>query len=128
MRTILHILAESANRWQRIRDQAVVKDANNITYFGGKREQVAKNTRVKARVKAEALREFIAAKDKVIVMGHKIGDVDSFGAAIGIYRAATIMEKKVHIVINDITSSVRPLYERTVFIVRLQLWRRKYIS
>ena len=93
-------------------DQAVVKDANNITYFGGKREQVAKNTRVKARVKAEALREFIAAKDKVIVMGHKIGDVDSFGAAIGIYRAATIMEKKVHIVINDITSSVRPLYER----------------
>ena len=34
-------------------DQAVIKDCNGITYFGGKKEQTAKNTRVKARVKAE---------------------------------------------------------------------------
>ena len=53
-------------------DQAVIKDCNGITYFGGKKEQTAKNTRVKARVKAEALREFIVTRDKVIVMGHKI--------------------------------------------------------
>lgn len=92
-------------------DQAVVKDCHGIMYYGGKREQTSKNTRVKARVKAEALREFIIAKDQVIVMGHKIGDVDSFGAAIGIYRAATALEKPAHIVLNDITSSVRPLYE-----------------
>ncbi|MEF9839657.1 MAG: DHH family phosphoesterase, partial [Lachnospiraceae bacterium] len=92
-------------------DQAVVKDCQRITYFGGKREQTSKNTRVKARVKAEALREFITAKDKVIVMGHKIADVDSFGAAIGIYRAAKALEKTAHIVINEITTSVRPLYE-----------------
>ena len=92
-------------------DQAVVKSPEGIEYFGGKREQTSKNTRVKARVKAEALREFIAAKDRVIIMGHKIGDVDSFGAGIGIYRAVTEMEKEAHIVINDITSSVRPLYE-----------------
>ncbi|MGO5053127.1 DHH family phosphoesterase [Lachnospiraceae bacterium LCP25S3_G4] len=92
-------------------DQAVVKESDGITYFGGKREQTSKNTRVKARVKAEALREFIATKDKVIVMGHKIADVDSFGAAVGIYRAANALEKTAHIVINDITSSVRPLYD-----------------
>lgn len=92
-------------------DQAVIKDCKDITYFGGKREQTSKNTRVKARVKAEALREFITAKDKVIVMGHKIADVDSFGAAIGIYRAANALEKTAHIIINDITSSVRPLYD-----------------
>lgn len=92
-------------------DQAVVKRGSNITYFGGKREQTAKNTRVKARVKAEALREFIMAKDQIIVMGHKLTDVDSFGAAIGVYRAAKIMGKKVYIVLNDITSSVRPFYE-----------------
>lgn len=92
-------------------DQAVIKDCQGITYYGGKREQTSKNTRVKARVKAEALREFITAKDHVIVMGHKIGDVDSFGAAIGIYRAAAALEKKAHIVINDITTSVRPLYD-----------------
>ena len=92
-------------------DQAVVKSKDGITYYGGKREQTSKNTRVKARVKAEALREFMMAKDRVIVMGHKMPDVDSFGAAIGIYRAAASMEKKVNIVLNDISVTLRPLYE-----------------
>mgnify|MGYP002926955861 FL=1 len=89
----------------------MIKDCNGITYFGGKKEQTAKNTRVKARVKAEALREFIVTKDKVIVMGHKIADPDSFGACMGIYRAAVSLEKKAHIVINEVTGSVRPLYD-----------------
>lgn len=92
-------------------DQAVIKDCRGITYFGGKKEQTAKNTRVKARVKAEALREFIVAKDQVIVMGHKISDPDSFGACMGIYRAAVALEKKAHIVINDVSTSIRPLYD-----------------
>ena len=93
-------------------DQAVVKNGKNISYYGGKREQTAKNTRVKARVKAEALREFIMTKEQVIVMGHRIADVDSFGAAVGIYRAARTMEKKVHIVLDEITTSVRILYDQ----------------
>ena len=92
-------------------DQAVIKDCKGITYFGGKKEQTAKNTRVKARVKAEALREFIVAKDQVIVMGHKISDPDSFGACMGIYRAAVALEKKAHIVINDVSTSIKPLYD-----------------
>ena len=92
-------------------DQAVIKDCKGITYFGGKKEQTAKNTRVKARVKAEALREFIVAKDQVIVMGHKILDPDSFGACMGIYRAAVALEKKAHIVINDVSTSIKPLYD-----------------
>lgn len=92
-------------------DQAVIKDCKGITYFGGKKEQTAKNTRVKARVKAEALREFIEAKDQVIVMGHKIADADSFGACMGIYRAVVSLEKKAHVVINEVTSSIRPLYD-----------------
>ena len=92
-------------------DQAVIKDCNGITYFGGKKEQTSKNTRVKARVKAEALREFIVTKDQVMVMGHKIADPDSFGACMGIYRAVVSLEKKAHIVINTVTESVRPLYD-----------------
>lgn len=92
-------------------DQAVIKDCNGITYFGGKKEQTSKNTRVKARVKAEALREFIVTKDQVIVMGHKIADPDSFGACMGIYRAAVSLEKKAHIVINEVSGSIRPLYD-----------------
>ena len=89
----------------------MIKDCKGITYFGGKKEQTAKNTRVKARVKAEALREFIVAKDQVIVMGHKILDPDSFGACMGIYRAAVALEKKAHIVINDVSTSIKPLYD-----------------
>lgn len=90
-------------------DQAVVKDREKISYYGGKSITVEKNTRVKARVKAHAFREFVEAKDKVVIMGHKLGDVDSFGAAIGVYRIAKYFNKKAHIIINDITSSLRPI-------------------
>ena len=92
-------------------DQAVLKDCRGVTYFGGKRAQTSKNTRVKARVKAEALREFITVKDKIFVMGHKLTDVDAFGAAMGIYRAAAALEKRAYIVINEVSASLRPLYE-----------------
>lgn len=92
-------------------DQAVVKSPDMITYYGGKSQQVEKNTRVKARVKAHALKEIISGKDKVLIMGHRLADVDSFGAAIGIYRIAKTLDRKAHIVLNDITTSVQPLVE-----------------
>lgn len=92
-------------------NQAVTKEGDNITYFGGSSQQVDKNTRVKARVKAQALREFIQNNDKVVVMGHKIPDVDSFGAAIGIYRAAKDLNKKAYIVVNEVNTSLRPMFE-----------------
>ena len=90
-------------------DQVVIKNGNNITYFGGKAQQMEKTTRVKARVKAQALKEFMSTKDRVVVMGHKITDVDALGAAIGIYRAGKTLGKPVHIVVNDPTTSIRPL-------------------
>lgn len=90
-------------------DQAVVKMGEKIFYYGGKSQGVEKSTRVKARVKAHALREILETKEKVIVMGHKLPDVDSLGSAIGIYRLATAMNKKAHIVINDATISIRPV-------------------
>ena len=89
-------------------DQAVVKDMDKTLYFGGKSQQMEKNTRVKARVKAQALREIIENKDKVMIMGHKLGDIDSFGASIGIYRCAKALNKRAYVVINDITTSVKP--------------------
>ena len=49
-------------------NQAVTKEGDNITYFGGSSQQVDRNTRVKARVKAQALMEFIQNNDKVIVI------------------------------------------------------------
>lgn len=93
-------------------DQAVIKDREKISYYGGKSISVEKSTRVKARVKAHAFREFVEGKDKVVIMGHKIGDVDSFGSAIGVYRIAKSFNKKVHIVINEVTSSLRPMMNK----------------
>ncbi len=92
-------------------DQAVVKSKDQITYYGGKTQQVEKNTRVKARVKAQAFREIVEAKDKVVVMGHKLPDADAFGAAVGIYRAVKTLNKKVYIVVNEVSTSVRPMLE-----------------
>ena len=92
-------------------DQAVIKDCNGITYYGGKREMSYKNTRVKARVKAEALREYMMTSGNILVMGHTMTDVDSLGAAIGIYRAAEAIGKRAHIVLNKPTNSIRSVYE-----------------
>lgn len=95
-------------------DQAVVKNGERIQYYGGKSQQLEKTTRVKARVKAHALRELLETKDRLLIMGHKIGDTDSFGSAIGMYRIAVALNKKANIVINEVTSSVRPMMERFV--------------
>lgn len=95
-------------------DQAVVKNGEKIQYYGGKSQQLEKTTRVKARVKAHALRELLETKDRLLIMGHKIGDIDSFGSAIGVYRIAAALGKKAHIVINEVTSSVRPMMDRFI--------------
>lgn len=87
-------------------DQAVVKMSDKVTYYGGKTQQVEKNTRVRARVKAQALKEIIFARDIVFIMGHKMGDPDSFGAALGIYRICKTLERKAYIVLNEKTTSI----------------------
>ena len=92
-------------------DQVVVKTRDKISYFGGNNRQVNKTTRVKARVKALALREIMISRDKFFVMGHKIADIDSFGAAIGIYCAARQLGKKAQIVIDEVNTTLRPLKE-----------------
>ena len=51
-------------------------------------------------------------KDRLLIMGHRMADIDAFGAAVGIYRIAMSMNKKANIVLNDVTSSVRPMMER----------------
>ena len=92
-------------------DQAVIKTPDSITYYGGKSQQVEKNTRVKARVKAHALREIITGKDHVLVMGHRMPDADSFGAAVGIYRIALTLGRKAHIVLNDAIPAIQPMVD-----------------
>lgn len=93
-------------------DQAVVKEGEKLSYYGGKSIQVEKSTRVKARVKAHALRETIEARERVVIMGHSMADVDCFGAAVGVYRIAKTIGKKAYIVVNNISTSVKPIMDR----------------
>ena len=84
---------------------------DNIIYYGGKTQQVEKSTRVKARVKAQAMKEIISAKDTVFIMGHRIGDIDCFGAAVGVFRISTTLGREAHIVLNDISTSLAPIVD-----------------
>lgn len=88
-------------------DQAVVKDNSKMSFYGGKSQHSEKNTRVRARVKAQAIREIISSKEAVVVMGHGMTDMDSLGACIGVYRAAKTVGKPAHIVLGEINSSIR---------------------
>ena len=93
-------------------DQAVLKDGDDVIFFGGKSEAKEKHARVKARVKAQALRDLLNTCDKLIVMGHKNADVDSLGACIGVWRIAMTFGKKAWICIGKPSRSLSPLYDR----------------
>lgn len=93
-------------------DQVAIKSGDDIEYFGGSAHTVSRTTRVKARVKAHALKELLMKNDNVLIMGHKIPDLDSIGAATGVYRIAVSHGKRAHIVLNEISSSIRPVVER----------------
>lgn len=96
-------------------DQAVVyEDDGSPHFFGGKTRSVEKNTRVRARVIAQAIHELIDTSDLVLVMGHMREDYDSIGAAIGVAHMARIAGKAVHIVISDQTDAVRRLEQQMV--------------
>ncbi|MBP5249061.1 MAG: DHH family phosphoesterase [Lachnospiraceae bacterium] len=92
-------------------DQVVIKTPDKIKYFGGVSSTQEKSTRVKARVKAQALREYIETHEKIVIMGHTLADIDVLGAAVGIYRIAKTLEKRAYIVISDISTSIAPIIE-----------------
>ncbi|MBQ9387956.1 MAG: DHH family phosphoesterase [Lachnospiraceae bacterium] len=92
-------------------DQAIIRTPEGSTFFGGKTESMEKSTKVKARSKAQRLREIILSKSRVLVMGHELPDADSLGSAVGIYRIARDLGKEAHIVFNATNSIIRPLYD-----------------
>lgn len=91
-------------------DQVVVYEEDGSPHFyGGKTRSVEKNTRVRARVVAQAIRELIDTSELVLVMGHEREDYDSIGAAVGVAHMARIIGKPVHIVISKQTDAIRRL-------------------
>lgn len=95
-------------------DQAIIKNNDKYTFYGGKTKEVEKSARVKVRLKAYAFKELLHEADKIYIMGHKGIDMDCLGAAMGVYRAASIMGKKAHIVLDGPTFAVKGLYDRIV--------------
>ena len=81
-------------------DQAAIKTGTLYEFYGGVSKGVEKRTKVKSRMVANALSELIANADKVLVMGHKFGDLDCVGASAGMATAIRSMGKKAYIVID----------------------------
>lgn len=82
-------------------DQAAVNISSKVQFFGGKAKAVEKNTRVKARIVAQAIRELIDQADSIVIMGHAGEDFDSLGAAFGVAKMVRHMGKQVHIVVSQ---------------------------
>jgi len=93
-------------------DQAVVKRINSVKFYGGKSKAVEKRTKVKARIISYALRQIIDQSSNVIIMGHRIGDMDSLGASIGLYAIARSRGKKSYIVLNTVNYALKNMFER----------------
>lgn len=91
-------------------DQAVVKDNDKLSFYGGKTKAVEKRTRVKARVMAYALRQLIEQSENVIILGHEMPDLDCLGSALGIYRCCTNLNKDVKIVLNKVNAAIANLW------------------
>ena len=95
-------------------DQASMKTKNGYEFYGGKSRAVEKRNKVKSRIIALALADLMRAADNVVVMGHRLSDLDSLGAAAGVARAARICGADVRIVIDTKNTMARPLYDSLV--------------
>ncbi|MDD2218435.1 MAG: DHH family phosphoesterase, partial [Eubacteriales bacterium] len=91
-------------------DQAVIKNVNKIEYYGGKSKTVEKGNKGKSRIVAHAMNPLFEQANRVVVMGHKIPDMDSFGAALGIHRMASSRNRETFIVINEVSEALSIIY------------------
>jgi c-di-AMP phosphodiesterase-like protein len=92
-------------------DQAVVKIGQRQSFYGGKSNAVEKRTRVRARVISHALRDLIKESDNIIIMGHKMPDMDAVGAAIGVMKAAQLYGKEAYIVLEGVNPSIQRMMD-----------------
>lgn len=81
-------------------DQAVVKTESGYRFFGGVSKGVEKMSRAKTRIIANAMEDVIRNSNKVYIMGHRFGDLDSVGASCGLAGAINLLGKEVHIVVD----------------------------
>ncbi|MFB9757324.1 DHH family phosphoesterase [Ectobacillus funiculus] len=83
-------------------DQVAVKQATGkVKFYGGKTNPIEKRTRVRARVISHALKDLVLESNNIIIMGHKLPDMDALGAAIGILKVAELNEREGYIVLDE---------------------------
>lgn len=87
-------------------DQAVLSVDGETTFYGGKSTPVEKNTRVKVRVTAAALKKVMSEAGAIYIMGHKNEDFDCFGAAFGVRRMARYIGKNARMVVGSATQEL----------------------
>ena len=85
---------------QRGGDQAVYKSEEGITYYGGRTKSVYKRSNVRSRTFTNQLIAMMARADNVIIMGHRYGDFDSFGASVGLARLSALCGTKTNIAVD----------------------------
>jgi len=85
---------------QRGGDQAAVRTANGLEYYGGRSKGVQKRTKVRARVVANELASLISQSKNVLIMGHKNMDFDALGGCVGLARMCIFCGVDPHIIIN----------------------------
>lgn len=90
-------------------DQAVMKDEDGFKFFGGIQQGREKRTQVKARMFAKALHSLIEQGDKLIVMGHRVPDLDCMSAALGLIACARSINKKGYIVLDRSNAAIDAL-------------------
>lgn len=81
-------------------DQAVIKNADKLEFFGGVTESKPINSAVRIRLISQTLKKLIMSSGNVLIMGHAFADMDAFGSAYGLYCAIKQLGKPTHIVCN----------------------------
>ncbi|AAK81638.1 c-di-AMP phosphodiesterase-like protein [Clostridium acetobutylicum] len=96
-------------------DQVVIKDGEQLLFYGGNTKEVEKRTKVRARVIGQSLVELVKESTNVFIMGHVNPDIDCIGGAIGLYSVlSSKVDGDVHIVLDDTSSSVEGIVNRLV--------------
>ena len=73
-------------------DQAAEMTPDGFTFYGGVSHGVEKRSKVRSRIVADQLVKLIKEADHVVIMGHRMSDLDAIGAAEGVLRICKICD------------------------------------
>lgn len=110
---------------QRGGDQAVYKSEDSIEYYGGRTKSVYKRSNVRSRAFVSQLTALMVRSDNIIIMGHRYGDFDSFGAAVGVARLAMLSGVKANIAVDFRDKNLLPCIE---MMQNTDLYAQKFVD